>query len=90
MGFGLIQSRPLYGGGDWQDFLFAMTDGQRNAPLATRVSGTQIAVLNANNQDVADHLVERLHGRAEMIPNERDRFAEMLLGQPYNFFSTEG
>jgi hypothetical protein len=52
LGFAVIQARPLYEGGDWQEFVVAVSDGGRNAAILARLSGS-LAKRAAGHDDAA-------------------------------------
>ena len=82
LGFGVIQARPLYEGGDWQQFLVAVTDGERQAAITVSFSGSQIAALNARGEDVTAHLLDRLQGATGSLPNDGHRYENIILHHP--------
>lgn len=82
VGFGVIQARPLYEGGDRQEFLVVVTDGKRQAAITVSLSGTQIAILQARGEPVLAHLLDRLQGAAGSLPNDGRRYDNLVLNHP--------
>jgi hypothetical protein len=83
LGFGLIRAGQLYDGGDWQELLFAVTDGEREAAIVARLSGSLVASLTARGEDVVGHAFERLRGAAGSLPDDGRRYENVLLHHPF-------
>jgi hypothetical protein len=84
LGFGVILARPLYEGGDWQEFVVAVTDGTRHAQMVVRLSRTAAAQFD----DVAarwEHVRERLQGATASLRNDGRRYENVLLYHPLGF-----
>ena len=84
LGFGLILARPLYDGGDWQEFVVVVTDGTRHAQIVARLTGTAAGRFD----DVAarwEHVHERLQGAVGSLKNDGLRYENVVLNHPLGF-----
>jgi hypothetical protein len=83
LGFGVISAQ---GRGDGVEYLVAVTDGERQAAIRARLSGTRLAILGGAGEDPATHVVGRLQDATGSLPNDGNRYKNMLLQeQPITF-----
>jgi hypothetical protein len=82
LGFAIIHARNLYDGGDFQEFLVAVTDGTRDAAIIARLSGSAVAGLKARGEDVVAHLLERMQNAVGTLPNDGRRYENVILNHP--------
>jgi hypothetical protein len=83
VGFGVIAEK---GAGDGIEFLVAITDGTRQGAIRARLTGTRAAVLRNTGVDAREHIVERLRNAALSLPNDGNRYLNMILQeQPITF-----
>jgi hypothetical protein len=82
LGFAIIRAGDLYAGGDWQEFLVVVSDGEREAAIVARLSGTAVAVLAARGEDPGEHLLERMRNAVGTLPNDGRRYENVILNHP--------
>jgi hypothetical protein len=83
LGFGVIASRDQ---GDGTNFVVAVTDGDRRGAITARLSGTLMAKLRHEGVDPAEHVVERLQSATGSLPNDGNRYLNIILqDQPIPF-----
>jgi hypothetical protein len=83
LGFAVIDSQPR---GDGTNYRVLVTDGEQEGVIVVRLSGTLLAVLPARGADAEEHLVERLQNAAGSLPNDGNRWLNMVLqDEPIEF-----
>jgi hypothetical protein len=85
LGFAIIRASDLYAGGDWQEFLVVVSDGERHAAIVARLSGSAVAVLAARGEDAGEHLLERLRNAVGTLPNDGHRYENVILNHPATY-----
>ena len=62
------------------------TDGELQGVIIVRLSRTLLAVLSARGDDPEEHLVERLQNAAASLPNDGNRWLNIVLqDEPLSF-----
>jgi hypothetical protein len=82
LGFGMILARPVHEGGDWQEFVVAVTDGERQAQMVVRLSGSALPRIDNTDEARWEHVRERLQNAAGSLPNDGRRYENVLLHHP--------
>lgn len=83
LGFAVIDSQPE---GDGTNYRVLVTDRERHGVIISRLSGTLCSMLAARGTDDRDHLVERLQNAASSLPNDGNRWLNMVLqDEPLSF-----
>jgi Ser/Thr protein kinase RdoA (MazF antagonist) len=78
-GFGIIHVWPERN--DRQEMLVAVTDGTRAGAIMAWLTGTRVATLRAQGEDVIAHALGRLDSIAGAFPNAH-RYEDMLAQHP--------
>ena len=76
LGFAILRA---YAPNDGQDFDVLVTDGTRTAAMLAHLSGTQVAV---HAEAVVEHVLDRLRGASGSLPNDGNRYENILLYHP--------
>jgi hypothetical protein len=83
LGFAVLDS---LGRGDGVDFRVVVTDGNESGVIVARLSRTLIATLDARGEKAESHLLERLHGAVGSLPNDGNRWLNVVLQpEPISF-----
>jgi hypothetical protein len=75
----------LYDGGDYQRFLIVISDGTRAALIEAHLSGSAVAGLAARGEDVEAHLLERMRSAVGTLPNDGQRYENVILNHPRGY-----
>jgi hypothetical protein len=76
LGFAILRAHDA---SDGQDFDVLVTDGTRVAAMLAHLSGTQVAV---HAEAVVEQVLDRLRGAAGSLPNDGNRYENILLYHP--------
>jgi hypothetical protein len=71
------------GSGDWFEFVYAITDGEREAAVMVQLSGTQAGTVeNKGVETVEEHVIGRLRGIIGQFPSSSDRYLNLIAYSP--------
>jgi len=65
--------------GDGTNYRVLVTDGELQGVIVARLSGTLMSMLAARGEDPKQHLVERLQNAAGSLPNDGNRWLNIVL-----------
>ncbi len=83
LGFAVIDSQ---GRGDGTNYRVVVTDGEQQGVIVARLSGTLLSMLAARGEAPDEHLVERLQNAAGSLPNDVNRWLNIVLqDEPLSF-----
>jgi hypothetical protein len=83
LGFAVIDSQQK---GDGVNYRVLVTDGEQHGVIVARLSGTLRSILAARATDENDHLVERLQNATGSLPNDGNRWLNIVLqDEPLSF-----
>lgn len=83
LGFAVIDSQPR---GDGTNYRVLVTDGEHQGVIVARLSGTLLSILAARAEDPQEHLVERLQSASRSLPNDGNRWLNIVLqDEPLSF-----
>jgi hypothetical protein len=83
LGFAVIDSQQK---GDGANYRVLVTDGEQHGVIVARLSGTLLSMLAARGTDENDHLVERLQNATGSLPNDGNRWLNIVLqDEPLSF-----
>jgi hypothetical protein len=83
LGFAIIDSQSK---GDGANYRVLVTDGERHGVIVARLSRTLLSMLAAQGTDDRDHLVERLQKATGSLPNDGNRWLNIVLQpEPISF-----
>ena len=64
--------------GDGCNFRVVITDGEQDGMVVARLSGSRLATSEVQGRE-HEHLVERLHQASGSLPNDGNRWLNMVL-----------
>jgi hypothetical protein len=83
LGFAVIDSQQK---GDGANYRVLVTDGEQHGVIVARLSGTLRSMLAVRGTDENDHLVERLQNATGSLPNDGNRWLNIVLqDEPLSF-----
>jgi hypothetical protein len=80
VGWGLMKTGELNGGGDWQEAWFAISDGERDGAVLTSLNASDVAAASNRGEDPIETLTEVL--RQMLLPSSVDHFDHIALSHP--------